>query len=110
MAGYADCSRSQHRSFRHRSALTIVDLRDVPTCPRSSIPPFGACLPTSSSSTASCETCRRSLTRATSNLDHIPTQAMAETMRYDHSAYGVLWRSSKDPSVTSCAFIPRRDS
>lgn len=41
------------------------------------------------------------------NLEYVPTQVVAETFRYDIPVDGVLWRSSKDRSVTSCVlFIP----
>jgi hypothetical protein len=46
------------------------------------------------------------------NLDYVPTQVVAETLRYELSGAngpvtGILWRSSKDPAVTSCVlFIP----
>jgi hypothetical protein len=41
------------------------------------------------------------------NLDYVPTQVVAETFRYDLPVDGILWKSAKDPSVTSCVlFIP----
>lgn len=43
------------------------------------------------------------------NLDYVPTQVVAETFRYDLPVDGVLWRSSKDPSVTSCVFFISAD-
>ena len=48
----------------------------------------------------------------THDLDYVPTQVVAETFRYELAGNngpvaGVLWRSSRDPSVTSCVlFIP----
>ncbi len=39
------------------------------------------------------------------NLDYVPTQVVAETFRYDLPVDGVLWRSSKDKTVTSCVLF-----
>lgn len=39
------------------------------------------------------------------NLDYVPTQVVAETFRYDLPVAGILWKSSKDPSVTSCVLF-----
>jgi hypothetical protein len=39
------------------------------------------------------------------NLDYVPTQVVAETFRYDLPVNGVLWRSSKDKTVTSCVLF-----
>jgi hypothetical protein len=39
------------------------------------------------------------------NLEYVPTQVVAETFRYDLPVDGILWRSSKDPSVTSCVLF-----
>lgn len=44
------------------------------------------------------------------NLDYVPTQVVAETLRYaltgaSGPVTGVLWRSSKDPSLTSCVLF-----
>lgn len=39
------------------------------------------------------------------NLDYVPTQVVAETFRYDLPVDGLLWKSSKDPSITSCVLF-----
>lgn len=41
------------------------------------------------------------------NLDYIPTQVIAEHLRYDLPADGICWRSTKDRDVTVCVlFLP----
>jgi hypothetical protein len=50
----------------------------------------------------------------TQNLDYIPTQVIAEYFRYGLSGdagpvQGILWRSSKDPTVTSCIIFAAQD-
>lgn len=43
----------------------------------------------------------------TANLDYIPTQVIAEHLRYDLPADGICWRSTKDRDVTVCVlFLP----
>lgn len=48
------------------------------------------------------------------NLDYVPTQVVAEYLRYelappDGPAAGVLWRSSKDPAVIDCVLFVGND-
>lgn len=48
------------------------------------------------------------------NLDYVPTQIVSEHFRYEmHSSdgpvEGILWRSSKDPSVTNCVIFAAND-
>ncbi|WP_161793719.1 HEPN-associated N-terminal domain-containing protein [Agreia bicolorata] len=50
----------------------------------------------------------------TQNLEYIPTQVIAEYFRYGLSGdagpvKGILWRSSKDPTVTSCVIFADQD-
>lgn len=40
-------------------------------------------------------------------LEYVPTQVIAEHLRYDLPADGIVWRSTKDPDVFSCVlFLP----
>lgn len=41
------------------------------------------------------------------NLDYVPLQVVAQTFRYDLPVDGILWRSSKDETVTSCVLLWR---
>ncbi|WP_172582908.1 RES family NAD+ phosphorylase [Subtercola boreus] len=50
----------------------------------------------------------------TQNLEYIPTQVIAEYFRYGlrgdaGPVQGILWRSSKDPTVTSCIVFAGQD-
>ena len=43
----------------------------------------------------------------TANLEYIPTQVIAEHLRYDLPADGICWRSTKDRDVTVCVLFLR---
>lgn len=43
------------------------------------------------------------------NLEYVPTQVIAETLRYELGVDGILWRSSKDQSYTSCVLFVSND-
>jgi hypothetical protein len=112
VAGYADpADNGSIGCFKTTVDLSVVDLRNLPDYPSLFDP-------------------RRRHLRApikflygfvkdvtqiadptdTQNLDYVPTQVVAEVLRYDLSVDGILWESSKDRSVTSCVlFIPSSD-
>ncbi|MEV4900671.1 HEPN-associated N-terminal domain-containing protein [Citricoccus sp. NPDC055426] len=46
----------------------------------------------------------------TQNLDYIPTQIIAEHLRYDLPVDGILWRSTKDRDVTVCVLFLDNDA
>ncbi|MBB3044242.1 hypothetical protein FHU40_004079 [Nocardioides soli] len=109
VAGYADPAHAASIGrFTTAVPLTVVDLRDVPTVPSLFDPALRHLRPYIEFLHGFVRDVREVADPGDfQNLDYIPTQVMAETMRYDLSADGVLWRSSKDPSVTSCVlFIP----
>jgi hypothetical protein len=92
--------------FATTEALTVVDLRDLPAVP-SLFDPDRRHL------RASIQFLHGFVKDATEvadpsdvqNLDYVPTQVVAETFRYDLSVDGIVWRSSKDPSVASCVLF-----
>lgn len=109
VAGYADptfggtCGK-----FMTTTSLTVVDLRDLPDYPSLFDPDrrhlrapieflYGFVKDVSEVADPTDK----------QNLEYVPTQVVAETFRFDLPVDGVLWRSSKDSSVTSCVlFIP----
>ncbi|MEV7431836.1 HEPN-associated N-terminal domain-containing protein [Nocardioides sp. NPDC092400] len=109
VAGYADPTfDGSIGKFVTTTSLTVVDLRDLPDYPSLFDPDLRHLR-------APIEFLYGFVQDATEvadptdkqNLDYVPTQVVAETFRFDLPVDGVLWRSSKDPSVTSCVlFIP----
>lgn len=105
--GYADVSHNgSFGMLTTTTAMTVVDLRDLPGVPSL----FDA---ERRHLRASIEFLYGFVHDATQvadpsdwqNLDYVPTQVVAETFRYDLDVEGVLWRSSKDSSVTSCVLF-----
>lgn len=109
VAGYADPEfHGSMGCFRTTFDLSVVDLRNPPPVP-SLFDPGRRHL------RAAIQFLRRFVEDATQiadpsdtqNLNYVPTQVIAETFRYELGVDGILWRSSKDPSVTSSVlFVP----
>lgn len=109
VAGYANsaCDGSMGK-FLTTVSLTVVDLRDLPAVPslfdadrRHLRAPIQFLYGFVEDATEIADPTDKH------NLDYVPTQVLAETFRYDLRADGILWRSSKDETVTSCVlFVP----
>jgi hypothetical protein len=109
VAGYAEPTQvGTIGQFTSTVALTVVDLRNLPPVP-SLFDPDRRHL------RAMTQFLRGFVKDATQvadpsdvqNLEYVPTQVVAETFRYDLPVDGIIWRSSKDPSVTTCVlFVP----
>jgi len=109
VAGYADPAYDGSiGKFITTSALTVVDLRDLPDYPslfdaerRHLRAPIEFLYGFVKDATEVADPTDKQ------NLDYVPTQVVAETFRYDLPVDGLLWRSSKDKAVTSCVlFVP----
>jgi hypothetical protein len=107
VAGYAgEALDGSIGCFTTTVALAVVDLRDPPAVP-------SLFDPERRNLRASIQFLHGFVKDATEvadpsalqNLDYVPTQVVAETFRYDLRADGILWRSSKDPTVTSCVLF-----
>jgi hypothetical protein len=112
VAGYANpADDGSIGKFIITAALTVVDLRDLPDHPSLFDPerrhlraPIDFLYGFVKDATDVADPSDKQ------NLDYVPTQVVAETLRYDLPVDGVLWRSSKDKSVTCCVlFIPSTD-
>jgi hypothetical protein len=114
VAGYADPSHAaSYGQFTTTVPLTVVDLRELPAVP-------SLFDPLHRGERAHAQFLRGFVADVTKvadpsdkqDLDYVPTQVLAETFRYELEGSegpvaGVLWRSSKDPAVTSCVlFLP----
>lgn len=114
VAGYAaPTDAASYGQFTTTVPLTVVDLQDLPAVP-------SLFDPARRSGRAHAQFLRGFVADVTKvadpsdkqNLDYVPTQVVAETFRYeldgpDGPVAGILWRSSKDPTVTSgVLFLP----
>lgn len=109
VAGYAEPAHDGSVGmFITAAPMTVVDLRDLPSVPslfdadrRHLRAPIKFLNGFVKDATQIADPTDRQ------NLDYVPTQVVAETFRYDLPVDGILWRSSKDKTVTSCVlFIP----
>jgi len=107
--GYAESDEAGTLArFLTKVPLLVVDLRDAPVVPslfdagRRHLRPAAQFMRDFIQNVT-----RIARPTDTQDLDYIPTQVIAETFRYELGAKGVLWRSTKDPGVTSCVlFVP----
>lgn len=107
VAGYADPAHDGSiGKFSTTAPLTVVDLRDLPDYPslfdadrRHLRAPIEFLYGFVKDATEVADPTDKQ------NLDYVPTQVVAETFRYDLPVDGILWKSSKDPSVTSCVLF-----
>lgn len=107
VAGYAAADRGATvGQFAQLTGLTLIDLRNLPPVPslfderdrhlrgaRTFIHDFIT------------DVTKVADPRDIQDLDYIPTQVIAEHLRYDIPVDGILWRSTKDRDVTVCVLF-----
>jgi hypothetical protein len=101
VAGYASPGQEATVGlFTQLTDLTVVDLRDLPSIP-SLFDPDKRHLrgPIEFLRDFVKDVTEVAKPEDTHNLEYIPTQVIAEHLRFDLPADGILWRSSKDPDV-----------
>lgn len=109
VAGYAAADRDATvGQFVQLADLTLVDLRDLPPVPSL----FDERDRHLRGARAFMRDFITDVTKVADpsdiqDLNYIPTQVIAEHLRYDIPVDGILWRSSKDRDVTVCVlFLP----
>ena len=116
VAGYAKPTQEATAGcFASTLSLTVVDLREPPSVPSLFASNRHLRAPTQFLHAFIADVTKVADPSDEQNLDYVPTQIVAEYFCQalegdDGAVHGVLWRSSKDPGVTSCVlFIPSEE-
>lgn len=92
--------------FLTATPLTIIDLRNLPNAPSL----FDARRRNLRATISFLHDFVENVTQVadpsdSQNLDYVPTQVVAETLRYTLATDGIIWRSSKNRDVSSCVLF-----